>query len=90
MTNLHRRSALLLMAGCAAASFQAVGHTEELSLPEVKRSEAQAIIKEFVNKLSKEKQKFSGVEMSLADKNKMEHKILSQIEEAGIYKFYDP
>jgi hypothetical protein len=48
------------------------------------------IIKEFVNKLSKEKQKFSGVEMSLADKNKMEHKILSQIEEAGIYKFYDP
>lgn len=90
MDKVHRRNALLVMAGGIVAASSGMSCAQEQALPEVRRSEAKAIIKEYVDKLSEAKRRYSGVEMSVAQKNKMEHEILSDIEQANIYTFWDP
>ncbi|MGJ0395226.1 MAG: hypothetical protein ACR65U_03210 [Methylocystis sp.] len=95
MYELYRRGFLALVAGTAAmsvASTCAAQDSPKLSAPkpEIKRSEAKPLIKEYVERMSDDRKKYLGVELSAFEKQKLEHEILTKIEEAGIYNFWDP
>jgi hypothetical protein len=59
-------------------------------LPEVKRSEAKPLIREYIEKLSENRKKYTGVELSIFEKRKLENEVMMRMEEAGVYNFWDP
>jgi hypothetical protein len=98
MFKLYRRGFLELVAMTAAVSTisaasnciaQESPETDKLR-PSVKRSEAKPLIKEYVERMSENRKKYLGVELSAFEKQKLEHEILSKVEETGVYDFWDP
>lgn len=92
MFKLGRRTVLRMATAFLAVSPIAAFSTksDDGQLPEVKRSEAKPLIREYVEKLSENKKKYTGIELSVFEKKKLENEILQRMEQAGVYNFWDP
>jgi hypothetical protein len=92
MFKLCRRKMMRMATAYLAVSPIATFSTkaEDIQLPEIKRSEAKPIIREYIEKLSENKRKYTGIELSVFEKRKLENEIMQRMEQSGVYNFWDP
>jgi hypothetical protein len=74
---------LRLPAGVALAQ-------QGLDIPQVRRSEAEPMVRKYVDLMSDDAKKHTGVELSQQQKTELVNSILSEMENRGIYGFIDP
>jgi hypothetical protein len=90
MTHISRRHLPGIGLAVSLALLTTVALAQERGKPEVKWSEAKPIIMEYVEKMSADYKKSTGVEFTVEQKLMLVNSIIANMEAQNIYAFVDP